>query len=537
MGVYATTGDLVVRLDGAVVDATAARDLDGGGRIAPYPNGVEIDFPDGTKLWALSVGRWGVNAIVKPSAALQAGASGLLGPIVPGGLGVPALPDGTRLPAATDRHARHAVVYGQFADAWRVTDSTTLFDYDSGKSTAAYTQKGYPPDTADVVFDDLTPEQQSAGKAACGSISDQGLQESCVFDVAVSGDSGFAQSYVATQPLFDSGIIEATPSPQPSTSAGTPPPGQVSGAVAISPAIDFRGYAVGPDNKLYVSVRVSSDKAQLIEVDAATGSIVAQVDVPDVGEVHVAGGSVWLPGLKKDSNGHPCSVTRFDSQTLAEQATVQIKCGFFDSPETVSDGSALWFVDVSKYDGGTNKGAVLTRIDPDYERPGTECRPAVHQRQSAGLSGRPLLLQQRARSRLLPAHARRHLAHQAGSVGPKDSPGRHGPVAFHPDGKTAKYFSAPGGPQVTIPIDGSVVAGDSSSAYVERNTTGATELWAYPLDGSPGRKIGTAPTIDGEDLGYFADPQSIVAPDGFIKLWLPSTSGVRTLYYQWVPLG
>jgi len=45
------------------------------------------------------------------------------------------LPDGTRLPAATDDQQRSTVVYGQFADAWRVTDATSLFDYDAGKST------------------------------------------------------------------------------------------------------------------------------------------------------------------------------------------------------------------------------------------------------------------------------------------------------------------------------------------------------------------------------------------------------------------
>ncbi len=144
VGIYVIGGALQVRVDGAVVDITSAQDFGSGARLAPYPKGLEIDFPDGTKLWALSVGRYGVNAFVLPSSGLKTSGVGLLGPIVPGGLGVPALPDGTRLPAATDRHARHTVVYGRFADAWRVTDSTTLFDYDGGKSTATYTQKGYP---------------------------------------------------------------------------------------------------------------------------------------------------------------------------------------------------------------------------------------------------------------------------------------------------------------------------------------------------------------------------------------------------------
>ena len=77
-------------------------------------------------------------------------------------MGVPALPDGTRLPVATDRHQRNAVLYGRYADAWRVTDTTTLFDYDAGKTTATYTQKGFPADTADVTFSDLTAENRGA---------------------------------------------------------------------------------------------------------------------------------------------------------------------------------------------------------------------------------------------------------------------------------------------------------------------------------------------------------------------------------------
>ena len=367
VGVYATGSALQVRVDGTVIDATTAQDLGGGARIAPLPKGFEIDFADGTKLWTISIGRYGINAFVLPAGALKTGGVGLLGPIVPGGLGVPALPDGTRLPAAPDRHARHATVYGQFADAWRVTDSTTLFDYDAGKTTASYTQKNYPPDTPDLKpadsLSDLTPEQQAPGIAACGSITDQGLHDDCVFDVGVSGDSGFATSYEAAQEFFDSGIAGPTPAPSGTPILITPGPGTVAGAAAITPAILVQSYAIGPDNKLYLSAKVTSSKFTLLEVDPATGSILQQVDVPRTTEVHLAGGSVWLPGLKVDSNGNNCSVTRFDAQTLAEQQTIAIPCAPF-GPTVASDGSAVWFEDTTKYDSATKKGAVMTRIDP-----------------------------------------------------------------------------------------------------------------------------------------------------------------------------
>jgi hypothetical protein len=543
VGIYATGAALKVRIDGSVVDATAAQDLGGGARISPYPKGVELDFPDGTKLWALSVGRYGINALVLPSSTLNTSGGGLLGPIVPGGLGVPALPDGTRLPAATDRHARHATVYGQFADAWRVTDSTTLFDYDGGKSTASYTQKSYPPDTTDVKFSDdslgdLTPDQQSAGNSACGAITDAGLHDDCVFDVGVSGDSGFATSYEATQEFYDSGIVAPTPAPQGTTIVVTPGPGTVSGAVAVTPALGLSGYAAGPDNKLYLSVKVSSNQATLFEVDPTTGSTLHQVDVPAVTEVHVAGGSVWLPGLKTDSHGNNCSVTRFDAQTLAEGATIAIPCSFIGGPNVVSDGSALWFVDVTRYDGGTQKGAVLTRIDPSSNAFGPSVDlPFVNgfRFDSQGAlfyfdtnsdsSYYRLEPGQTSMTKLLPFVAGAH----AGGTGlwvPGNS------------GNAAQFFSDPGGPQVNLPIDGTLVGGDANAAYVERDTSNGTELWRYPSDGSASTQIGTAPAIDGQGQSYFADPQAIVAPGGFIKLWLLQATGTATptLYFQWVPL-
>ena len=234
---------------------------------------------------------------------------------------------------------------------------------------------------------------------------------------------------------------------------------------------------------------------------------------------------------------HRCSVTRFDGQTLTEQATIPIPCGFFDSPETVSDGSALWFIDVTRYDGGTNKGAVLTRIDPVTNAFGPSVDLPFINGNRLDSQGALFYFNNAPEGgyyRLMPGDT------SITKLAPWD-PGTHaggtGLWVSTSDGRTAQYFSDAGGPQVTLPIDGTLVAGDSSSAYVERNTAGAADLWRYPINGTA-TKIGTAPTLDGGDLGYFADPQPIVAPDGFIKLWHSSPTGTnpRTLYFQWVPL-
>ena len=535
VGVYATAGGLGAKLDGAVLDLTKTTDLGGGARIAPYTKGLEIDFPDGTRLWALSVGQWGINAQISPSDALRSSGVGLLGTVVPGGLGVPALPDGTRLPIATDRHARHDAVYGRYADAWRITDATSLFDYDSGKTTASYTQKGFPVDTADVTYGDLTADQRASGGTACATITDQQLQDDCVFDVGVSGQSGFADGYVAAQALYDSGIAapSVSPSPQSSESAA---PGQVTGAVAITQAGSVMGAVVGPDGKLYFSIGLAGGKSSLLEVDPTTGKIVHQVDVPAATTLHVAAGSVWAAGLIVDSSGNNCNTTRFDAQTLALQVTIPIPCAAF-GPTIASDGDAIWYEDISKWDAGTEKGAVLVRLDPTTNLPGTTVAlPFIngyyHDSQGALFVWKTDLGLYRLTAggtTMEPFGQYKNTVFAAGA----------GFWVQSDTDKSALHFTTPDSPDATVQIGRSLVGGDASAAYADvSGPDGTTELWRYPMDGSAPTQIGMAPTVDGDSLSYFADPQPLPAPNGVVKYWLLTPSGATsaTLYLQWLPL-
>jgi hypothetical protein len=537
VGVYVTSAGLQAKLDGAALDITKATDLGGGARIAPYTNGLEIDFQDGTKLWALSVGQWGVNAEISPSDALRSSGVGLLGSIVPGGLGVPALPDGTRLPIAADKHQRHAVVYGRYADAWRVTDTTTLFDYDTGKTTATYTQKGFPADTADITYSDLTAAQRAVGGTACAAITDQQLNDACVFDVGVSGQTGFAESYVAMQVFYDSGFVAPTGSaaPEPQSSE-TPLPGKVTGAVAVTQVAGVSGAVVGPDGKLYFSVDLGAGKSALLEVDPTTGTIAHQVDIPKTTTLNVAAGSVWAPGLIVDSNANNCSVTRFDAQTLALQATIPIVCAAF-GPTIASDGDAIWYEDTSKWDGATGKGAVLIRLDPTTNQPGTTVQlPFINGTYSDSQGALFLSKADSGLYRLTTGgttmepfeqHKNRVYAAGAGFWVQSDTD------------KTALYYTHPDSPDATVTIAGSLVAGDASAAYVETSgQDGVSQLWRYPADGSAPTQIGTAPTVDTNALNYGDNRQLLPAGNGVAKYWVIA-SGVGstwTLYLQWLPL-
>jgi hypothetical protein len=541
VGVYVVDSGLQARVDGSVVDLTGGpQDLGSGARISAVSKGFEIDFPDGTQMWTLAVGSWGINAQIKPSDSLKTSGVGLLGPVIPGGLGVPALPDGTRLPAATNDQEHNAVLYGQFADAWRVSDSTTLFDYDPGKSAASYVIRPFPVHTNIATLADLSADQTAVGNSACAAITDQGLHDDCVFDVGVTGQTGFVGTYQATQFLYDSGVAAPTSSPGSTASA---PTGVVNGAVTVTNGTFIGGYALGPDDTVYMTVQTGDNKFSLIAFDPKAGKIVQQVSVPAATPVHVVAGSVWLPGLKTDATGHNCSITRFDAGTLAEQATIPVPCNAFGSAgPTATDGDGLWFEDDTKYDSTTLKGAVITRIDPTTNAPGTSVPlPSVGGRLLDSQGALFYADEQRNYFRLTTGSTS---FDSLGSFTAYFSivPAGTGLWASDSTAKTAKYFTQSGTPQVTLQVGHGVVAGDTQAAYSEvlgNSDQGVTEeqLWRYPIDGSPPTQIAVSPTLDGDFLDFFGDPLPIANGDGVLKLWSTHSGSqqVALILLEWSP--
>jgi hypothetical protein len=179
--------------------------LSTGGRVANAPagNGIEIDFPNGAILiatsnfWA-SQGKWYLNLNVFRCGATD----GIMGAIARGSW-LPALPDGTTLgprPAALNQ--RYVDLYQKFADAWRVTDKTSLFDYAKGTSTATFTRKDWPKESAPCVVPEATPakplEPQTAQKL-CRDVVGKSRNLDCVFDVSATGEPGFAKTYLISQ--------------------------------------------------------------------------------------------------------------------------------------------------------------------------------------------------------------------------------------------------------------------------------------------------------------------------------------------------
>lgn len=199
---------LQLRVDGELtILGPNGIDLGNGGRVAngPAGSGIEVDFPNAsimivTPNWWPSQGQWYLNVDVFQTPALE----GVLGAIGPNNW-LPLLPDGTSLgPIPASLHQRYVDLYQRFADAWRVTDKTSLFDYAPGTSTATFTLKSWPPENPPCVIPNkppVKPVSPQVAELACRGITSKNMHANCVFDVTVTGERGFAKLYLLSQKI------------------------------------------------------------------------------------------------------------------------------------------------------------------------------------------------------------------------------------------------------------------------------------------------------------------------------------------------
>ncbi len=205
---------LVLRIDGKPVDL-GEHPLSSGGRVLPTsaPGGIQVQYPGGTSI-VITPGYWDphqiafMNIDVRHARAVQ----GVMGAIAPGNW-LPALPNGAQLgarPAALA--ARFDALYRKFASAWRVSDESSLFDYEAGLNTRAFTLERWPaegaaqcvaPPMPGVMADAPvpTPTPRAEAERLCAALPNAQRRKNCVADVMVTGAPVFAETYLLTQKL------------------------------------------------------------------------------------------------------------------------------------------------------------------------------------------------------------------------------------------------------------------------------------------------------------------------------------------------
>ena len=217
-------GGLLLRVDGTLVDIGGQEfPLPSGGRLlrTSAAGGLQVEYPGGTVVvitpaWWAHHQIWYMNIDVRHARATE----GVMGAIVPGSW-LPALPDGRSMgPRPDGLPQRYQDLYETFADAWRVSDTTSLFDYEGGLSTSAFTVDSWPIETPRSCaappqpggpFSATPPPTLAPAEAErlCGAIVVPERKANCVADVMATGEPRFAETYLLTE------RIERNPAPGP----------------------------------------------------------------------------------------------------------------------------------------------------------------------------------------------------------------------------------------------------------------------------------------------------------------------------------
>lgn len=201
---------LELRIDGELVPRDRKRiDLGESGMLVlgRLPGSVEMILPDEGRLvitsnWWTAQELWYLNLDIVGGT----GREGLAGAIL-GRDWLPLLPDGESLgPRPVALNDRHDILHGKFADAWRVTDTSSLFDYAPGTSTANFTNPSWPPAAPPCIAPDrpafqAEPMPPRKAREICRKVQDKEMRAQCIFDLRVTGDPGFAETYSASEQL------------------------------------------------------------------------------------------------------------------------------------------------------------------------------------------------------------------------------------------------------------------------------------------------------------------------------------------------
>ncbi|NEP18351.1 MAG: hypothetical protein F6J97_15845 [Leptolyngbya sp. SIO4C1] len=97
------------------------------------------------------------------------------------------------IPVQPIEDAYFSNLHRQFGDSWRVTQSESLFDYRPGESTVSFTDLSFPNQF--FTLNGVAPARLRSALSSCREAGvDEFLLDGCVFDVAATGNSSFANA-------------------------------------------------------------------------------------------------------------------------------------------------------------------------------------------------------------------------------------------------------------------------------------------------------------------------------------------------------
>jgi hypothetical protein len=197
--------------------------LPGGGRIirTSAAGGIQIEGAGGaviiiTPNWWNHYQIWWLHIDTRNTRATE----GVIGTLAYGSW-LPALPDGSGLgPKPAALNDRYLQLYDKFANAWRVGNKTSLFDYAPGTSTKNFTVKTWPEENPKVCVAppvlsgpiDVPPQKALPLETAaryCSNVITKDRLANCIQDVRVTGEPAFAKAYLLTEEINRNRIPEA----------------------------------------------------------------------------------------------------------------------------------------------------------------------------------------------------------------------------------------------------------------------------------------------------------------------------------------
>ncbi len=92
-------------------------------------------------------------------------------------------------------------LYGEFADSWRVTQGSSLFDYLPGQDTNTFTDRNFPADVVPLTGLPVEVTAPATQLVSSAGITDQGIAQQAELDYIATGDPIFIQAaqQVSTQ--------------------------------------------------------------------------------------------------------------------------------------------------------------------------------------------------------------------------------------------------------------------------------------------------------------------------------------------------